>query len=167
MKKTHYKRRATKTMRRKTKRSLGRVNSGQINEQVNSGHVNERVKAKIVKNFIEILNMIKLYHWKTKSYSQHKATDDLYEKLNKNIDLFVEILMGKSSSRIYMVDKSIPLTDISKIGDFKKNIHQHREFLIGLSSIFDSKRDSDLLNVRDEILGDINQFLYLLTFTEV
>ena len=29
---------------------------------------------------------------------------------------------------------------------------------------FDSKRDSDLLNVRDEILGDINQFLYLLTF---
>ena len=29
---------------------------------------------------------------------------------------------------------------------------------------FDIKRDSDLLSVRDEILGDINQFLYLLTF---
>jgi hypothetical protein len=29
---------------------------------------------------------------------------------------------------------------------------------------FDPSRDSDLLNIRDELLGDINQFLYLMTF---
>jgi hypothetical protein len=151
MKKTHYKRRASSktTMKRKTNLS------------------NEQVKTNVVKVFIEMLNMIKLYHWKTKSYSQHKATDDLYGKLNTNIDLFVEILMGKSSRRIYMVEKCIRLMDISKFGDFKERIHEHREFLIGLSSIFDAKRDSDLLNVRDEILGDINQFLYLLSFNKI
>ena len=33
-----------------------------------------------------------------------------------------------------------------------------------MNETFDSKIDSDLLNVRDEILGAINQFLYLLTF---
>jgi hypothetical protein len=33
-----------------------------------------------------------------------------------------------------------------------------------MNMFFDSKKDSDLLSVRDEILGHINQFLYLLTF---
>ena len=42
--------------------------------------------AYIVKKFLEMLNMVKLYHWKTRSYSQHKATDELYDRLNKHID---------------------------------------------------------------------------------
>ena len=42
--------------------------------------------SKIVLTFLEFLNMIKLYHWKTRSYSQHKATDELYGRLNENID---------------------------------------------------------------------------------
>ena len=33
-----------------------------------------------------------------------------------------------------------------------------------MTKTFDKERDTDLLNVRDEILGDVNQFLYLLTF---
>jgi hypothetical protein len=31
----------------------------------------------------------------------------------------------------------------------------------------DEKTDSDLLNIRDEMLANINQFLYLLTFDAV
>ena len=36
--------------------------------------------------FLEMLMMIKLFHWKTHSYATHKATDELYSKLNSNID---------------------------------------------------------------------------------
>jgi hypothetical protein len=32
--------------------------------------------------FLEILLMVKLYHWKTHSYATHKATDQLYDDLN-------------------------------------------------------------------------------------
>ena len=39
--------------------------------------------------FLEMLLMVKLFHWKTTSYATHKATDELYEKLNENIDKFV------------------------------------------------------------------------------
>ena len=46
--------------------------------------------------FLEMLLMIKLYHWKTTSYATHKATDELYSKLNENIDSFIEVLLGKS-----------------------------------------------------------------------
>ena len=46
--------------------------------------------------FLEILMMVKLFHWKTTSYATHQATDELYTKLNSNIDTFIEngILYG-------------------------------------------------------------------------
>ena len=118
----------------------------------------------IVKVFLELLNMVKLYHWKTRSYAQHKATDELHEKLSEQIDKFVEVLLGKDESRIKMLEKRIDLIDSSVDTDFKKRIYDYREFLIDINVYFDSKRDSDLLNIRDEMLGAINQFLYLMTF---
>ena len=48
--------------------------------------------------------------------------------------------------------------------EFKDCVYKYRDFLINLNSMLDKEKDSDLLNVRDELLGDINQFLYLLTF---
>lgn len=126
--------------------------------------VDNKKKSHIARIFLEILNEVKLYHWKTRSYAQHKATDELYEKLNGHIDTFIEVLLGKDESRIKMVEKRIELIDYSRSSDFKERMYEYREFLIDMSRYFDSKRDSDLLNIRDEILGDINQFLYLMTF---
>jgi len=121
-------------------------------------------KARIVQTFLEMLNTVKLYHWKTHSYAQHKATDELYSKLNENIDTFVEILLGKEESRVKMVEKRSRLIDSKNTKDFKEKIYEYREFLIDITKYFDQKRDTDLLNVRDEILGHVNQFLYLMTF---
>jgi DNA-binding ferritin-like protein len=121
-------------------------------------------KSHIVKIFFEMLNTIKLYHWKTRSYSQHKATDELYSKMNEHIDSFIEVLLGKDESRIQMIEKKIDLLDSTNTTDFKNRIYEYREFLIEMNQVFDSRRDTDLLNIRDEILGDMNQFLYLLTF---
>ena len=123
-------------------------------------------RAHIVRVFLEMLNNVKLYHWKTSSYSQHKATDELYERLNTNIDTFVEILLGKDETRIKLLKKQVDLLDTKNTHEFKSRMYEYREFLTGMNDIFDSKKDSDLLNVRDEILGDINHFLYLLTFNK-
>lgn len=122
-------------------------------------------KSHIVRVFIEMLNIVKLYHWKTHSYSQHKATDDLYDKLNGHIDSFVEVLLGKDQSRIRLMEHRIDLLDISSTREIKDRIHEYREFLFDMNIYFDERRDSDLLSIRDEILADLNQFLYLLSFT--
>jgi hypothetical protein len=37
------------------------------------------------------------------------------------------------------------------------------EFLVGMSDELDSRYDTDLLNLRDEMLGSINQLKYRLT----
>lgn len=117
----------------------------------------------IVHKFLELLNMVKLYHWKTHSYAQHKATDELYERLNKNIDTFVETLLGKENNRIKMVEKQLRILDNSNTRKFKNNIYEFRDFLTNLEKMF-NKKDSELLSIRDDLLVDINQFLYLMTF---
>jgi DNA-binding ferritin-like protein len=121
-------------------------------------------KSQIVHTFIEMLNVVKLYHWRTKSFSRHKATDELYSRLNENIDKFVEVFLGKDESRIQQWDQKVIVPQYNKVKEFKDKIYEFREFLIDLTNVLDAKRDSDLLNIRDEILGDINQFLYLMTF---
>lgn len=155
------------TLKSKLRKSTNQKVGGQRRKTLqNKGKLtitNEK-KSRIVQTFLEMLNTVKLYHWKTHSYAQHKATDELYSKLNENIDTFVEILLGKDASRIKMVEKRCRLIDSQNTSDFKSRIYEYREFLIDISKYFDAKRDSDLLNVRDEILGHINQFLYLMSF---
>jgi len=131
-------------------------------------------KSNIVRIFIEMLNLVKLYHWKTYSFAQHKATDELYESLNTNIDRFVEVLMGKGTSknklgkgtskgtsRIYMVNQRIQLMD-QNLKTFKAKIYEYRAFLVDLTNIL-PKQDTDLRSIRDDILADINKFLYFMT----
>jgi len=122
-------------------------------------------KADIIKKFLEMIHMVKLYHWKTKSYSEHKATDELHGRLQEHTDKFVEILLGKDQSRVQMVTDKMSLMDFDNVKELKECIFRYREFLMDMNIYFDSRRDSDLLNIRDEILGDLNQFLYLLTLS--
>jgi len=117
--------------------------------------------------FLEMLLMIKLYHWKTTSYATHKATDDLYSKLNENIDSFIEILLGKSGKRTDLTDKkNIRLVDLSSQESLKREVDEFKGYLVGLNDDKTMKlmSNTDLYNIRDEILGNMNQFLYLLTF---
>ena len=117
--------------------------------------------------FLEMLLMVKLFHWKTTSYATHKATDELYLKLNANIDSFIEILLGKSGSRIDLMSKSnIRLVDLSSQESLKREVNIFKGYLVGLNDnkALQTMSNSDLFNIRDTILGDLNQFLYLLTF---
>jgi len=125
------------------------------------------IQQRIVIMFLQMLNTIKLYHWKTTSYAQHKATDELYANLNTGVDSFVEIMLGKTGSRVNLTgQKSLPLLDYTNVTDFKKEIEKYKTFLINLNKEEDLNitNNSDLLNIRDEILGNLNQFTYLLTF---
>jgi len=117
--------------------------------------------------FLEMLIMVKLYHWKTYSYATHKATDGLYDKLNEDIDHFVEVLLGKTEKRTNLLKQSkISLIDLNTPAQLKNQIENFKSFLVGLTNnaFIMKMSNTDLLNIRDEILGDLNQFLYLLTF---
>lgn len=151
------------TSRSKTSRSTSRSTIRSTIRSTKKSLLSNDKKSHIVRVFIETLNLVKLYHWKTKSYAQHKATDELYEHLNEHIDKFIEVLLGKSESRIHMVSQRIHLMD-QNLKTFKEKIYEFRAFLVDMDQYFSTKQDTDILSIRDEILSDINQFLYLLTF---
>jgi DNA-binding ferritin-like protein len=117
--------------------------------------------------FLEMLLMVKLYHWKTTSYATHKSTDELFSKLNEHIDRFIEVLLGKSGSRIDLMNhKNIKLLDLNSQDSLKSKVNAFKGYLVSLddNKALNSMSNSDLFNIRDEILSDMNQFLYLLTF---
>jgi len=111
--------------------------------------------------------MIKLFHWNTYSYATHKATDELHENLNKHVDRFMEVLFGKTGKRIDLPQKkNILLFDLTNNAQLINKINIFKEYLVNLNSnkALNILGNYDLLTIRDEILADLNQFLYLLTF---
>jgi DNA-binding ferritin-like protein len=125
------------------------------------------LEKEITIKFLEMLLMIKLFHWKTHSFATHKATDELYSKLNSNIDSFIEVLLGKTNTRINLMNvKNIKLIDLNSTESLKNHIESFKSYLISLNNNPTMKQmsNTDLYNIRDTILGDMNQFLYLLTF---
>ena len=127
----------------------------------------QHFEKEVVVKFLQMLNIVKLYHWKTHSYATHKATDELYTNLNANIDSFVEVLLGKHGDRVNLTHvKHIPIKDFTSQNDFKKELDSFKNYLVDLNDnkALKSMTNSDLYNIRDEILANLNQILYLLTF---
>jgi hypothetical protein len=157
------------TGRRAVLKSKRRGNGGSRTRTISISATN--VYKTIVPSFLNMLNTVKLYHWKTLSYATHKATDDLYGKLNEKLDEFVEVMLGKGEiaagkNRDNLLNvQLIKLTPFSNNAEFKKQIEYYISFLLALSNnaTFNVLMNVDLLAIRDEIVATLNQFLYLLT----
>lgn len=175
------KRRANKTRKTEPKANANAFVAAEIasaaNMNVNQNRYRSRAGAhnkshskfqqNIVLTFIEMLDTIKLHHWKTMSFATHKATDDIYSKLSDNVDQFVEIMLGKSGERIDLTRvHSLPLYDYKDDKTFKNKIESYKKYMTDLTKNTQINLDgnTDLMNLRDEILGNLNQFTYLLTF---
>lgn len=112
--------------------------------------------------FLSFLNQVKIYHWQTFSYAEHKALNKAYKNLDNLFDLFVETYYGKYGktleSKIYHfeVNSLTEDTDIKKVLSNKKRelITYLRELLVG--------NDEDLLNVVADIEIEINHLQYFL-----
>jgi len=111
---------------------------------------------------MQMQNQYKILHWQTMSFSQHKSFDEIVSSLSGHIDEFIETYMGKYGRVIAAGSFNITLANY-KDADFITLTDSYINFMIGLSSMLDVSKDSDLLNIRDEILGSLNQLKYLLT----
>jgi hypothetical protein len=113
--------------------------------------------------FFTLRDQIKLYHWQTTSHARHKATDAVIKELDERIDSFVEIYFGKyGRSRVGSATNTVAvknLGDAAAVRFVKDSI----AYLAGPLTKSLSARDTDLLNIRDEMLGNLNQLLYLFT----
>jgi len=156
-----------------TRRNIltGRRPTRKNNKMKRAGGARTRMSANampsaIVPTFLHMLNTVKLYHWRTTSFSTHKATDELYGSLNEKIDEFVEVMLGKGEmgGRTKLLNVSlIKLSMYSNNEAFKKQIESYKDFLLDMNESLGLTVNTDLLAIRDEILASFNKFLYLLS----
>lgn len=116
----------------------------------------------VVKNLMMAQNQMKIFHWQTTSYAQHKAFGEIYDELADLIDEFVEVCMGKHGRPQFDSEFVIELFDSSAINN-DEYITSVIEFLISLDNVYNEKLDSDLLNLRDEMMALFSKLKYLLT----
>ncbi len=128
----------------------------------------------IVSPLLTILNQIKIYHWQTKSFSEHKALDMAYEALEESIDDFVEVYQGtfgrvKSASGSFLFElenlqtESLPSEEDAESAGLQEKIDQWIAYLKSFNNDADLNDKSDLLNIRDEMLATLNRLKYLIT----
>jgi hypothetical protein len=111
-----------------------------------------------------VRDQLKIYHWSTIVYARHVASDSFVNSLSEKMDKFIETLQGNSGKRIGLSpSSSIQLrnetdkTIIDVLTDFRRYLVQDLGKMC--------KNHTDLLNIRDEILGDVNKTLYLFSLS--
>jgi hypothetical protein len=118
--------------------------------------------SEIIKKLVEIQQQLRFLHWQTKSYAKHQAYGGIYSELDGLIDSFVETCMGKHGRPSYSGGYTLEGQDIDELS-IQEFVDSSVSFLIGLTEKYDGKVDTDLLNIRDEMLGEFNKLKYLLT----
>lgn len=113
--------------------------------------------------FLSILNQIRVFHWQTKSFAEHEALGKLYEALDGLVDEFVEVFSGRygkvpRAAELFKAEAR----NYSSNADVMAYLDEAASFLEDEVAGFLEESDTELFNIRDEMLANINKTKYLL-----
>ena len=112
--------------------------------------------------FINKSNNILLYaqllHWSTYNYSVHTTTRELYSKLSENIDVFVEIILGKTDRKVKVKGVKININDINK-ETFIQIAKDYINFITN-DQVINAVENTDIQGPAYQIVGDLNHTIY-------
>lgn len=123
---------------------------------------NKSYAEELLLNLLTLKNQMKLYHWQTKSYPRHRASDKFLEKTDDMIDKLIESYQGLYG-RIYLKkSKNVVLDNMSdeQMVDFLRKM---KMYFKDISPRLFNKKDTELFNIMDEIVANIDVSLYLFT----
>ena len=122
---------------------------------------NKEIIEKLLVALFEHQLIIKMYHFQTKSYGAHKTVDKYSDKYRENLDKLMEVAQGAFGR---VGNKKINIEFSTKTDE---NIVEHiKNFVNLLKELFNERFENypELQNVKDDILADAQQLIYLLSF---
>ena len=123
-----------------------------MNNQINkTNKTRKNGNSKTIITCLDFLNNLKLFHWNTHSYSEHMASDQLFEELTKKIDRLIESFL-----QVRIPIRATIQLNTNKTA-FLKKLNQFKHFMNKVTL------PNELYSLRDEIVIDIDQFEYRLT----
>jgi hypothetical protein len=116
-------------------------------------------KLKIISFFFQMRQNFYLYHLTTLKYSRHVGAGNFVDSLDTLIDTFLETYMGKYG-RPNKINSGILLESMTD-EEALLELSLYTSYLSNILPILISPNDTDLLNIRDELLGLFNRNKYL------
>ena len=106
-----------------------------------------------IQNNMNFLNDVQSYHWQTKSYAEHEALGEYYNKFNELNDRLVETYQGKINERVKFsaelrpgimnyADKKIVKSEVNKQADRINEAYKQVEGQIDLESILEDMQEA-------------------------
>ena len=118
---------------------------------------------KVVLNLLKLVTQLRIFHWQTDSYAQHKAFGNAYESLSDLIDKLVEVHQGKYGRIVYTSPAGLEISNSEDLS-VQNILTEVVEYLTShFNELHDQVKDSDCLNIRDEMVAELNKLKYLLT----
>lgn len=110
---------------------------------------------------LKFQTQMRVNHWMTQSFAEHKAFGAIYEALDGQIDEFMETYIGIFGRDDENKSFKLEIEAYKSQSSTKSCITEFEKFLEDLSD--EIKGEKDLLNMRDSILGEVSHLRYLLT----
>jgi len=93
-------------------------------------------------------------HLQTTSFAEHKALNHYYDGILDLTDKFIEVYFGRNKRVEFTIPESKNMDSVTHLKEMQKTLDSER-----------TNFSSELQNIVDEMLGLVNQTLYLLTLS--
>jgi len=118
-----------------------------------------------ITNLLTLQNQMRVFHFQTQhkvgSFAQHTAFGTAYEELDELIDDFIEIYQGKNG--VIMASGGTFNLALHNLSDNAEDfVDEYVSYLVEYVPQSLEEADTDLLNIRDEMLAILNQTKYRL-----
>ena len=121
-----------------------------------------------LQQLITFEQQVRIFHWQSRSFAEHKALGELYDGFGGLLDQFIETLLGREATRLQFGALAFTLDQY----DGKRAAGVVDVYLINFASFLETEleqylpaRSTELLNIRDEMLALVNRTLYLLSLS--
>ena len=155
---------------------LNNNNNGKNKKELNiTLSTNDNKIADIILAMFQIQATLRVSHFLSKKKSDHETIDKFLKKFNKKMDKFIEVWMGKHKNfdlgknrqvNVYQITKDELFTYLDIVLEFltgdsmNNSVYKLSEYTLG--SVMNSKKNFDLMSIRDDIVRNINRMKYRL-----
>ena len=116
----------------------------------------------LITTLLTLQAQLRVFHWQTKSYAEHQALGGLYDSLEGRIDEFVETFSGRYGVPAAKNDYKLTVVNYKDNAGCVEYIDKTIAYMVKDVPAMLKPEDTDLLNIRDEMIGAMNKTKYLL-----
>ena len=110
--------------------------------------------SKFIGALFQSRDMMHIAHLQTTSFAEHKALNAYYDGILDLTDSFTEKFFGRNKRVEFVIPEAKNMDAVAHMKDMQKMLEAER-----------GNYASDLQNIMDEMLGLVNETLYLLTLS--